>query len=161
MLLTYLNKEETVMEVILLQDVPKLGYADEIVNVKNGYALNYLIPQGLAIMATPSNRKVLAENLRQRAFKLEKIKNQALEMAQKLEGLKVRIGAKASSTGKIFGSVNAIQIAEAIKDQHGLEVDRKRIVVDGENVKELGTYTATINLHKEVKAKIEFEVFAE
>jgi large subunit ribosomal protein L9 len=82
-------------------------------------------------------------------------------MAQKLEGLKVRIGAKASSTGKIFGSVNAIQIAEAIKDQHGLEVDRKRIVVDGENVKELGTYTATINLHKEVKAKIEFEVFAE
>jgi large subunit ribosomal protein L9 len=161
MLLTYLNKEETVMEVILLQDVPKLGYADEIVNVKNGYALNYLIPQGLAIMATPSNRKVLAENLRQRAFKLEKIKNQALEMAQKLEGLKVRIGAKASSTGKIFGSVNAIQIAEAIKEQHGLEVDRKRIVVDGENVKELGTYTATINLHKEVKAKIEFEVFAE
>ncbi|MEJ5303171.1 MAG: 50S ribosomal protein L9 [Bacteroidales bacterium] len=149
------------MEVILLQDVPKLGYADEIVNVKNGYALNYLIPQGLAIMATPSNRKVLAENLRQRAFKLEKIKNQALEMAQKLEGLKVRIGAKASSTGKIFGSVNAIQIAEAIKEQHGLEVDRKRIVVDGENVKELGIYTATINLHKEVKAKIEFEVFAE
>lgn len=149
------------MEVILLQDVPKLGYADEIVNVKNGYALNYLIPQGLAIMATPSNRKVLAENLRQRAFKLEKIKNQALEMAQKLEGLKVRIGAKASSTGKVFGSVNAIQIAEAIKDQHGIEVDRKRIVVDGDHVKELGTYTATINLHKEVKAKIEFEVFAE
>lgn len=149
------------MEVILLQDVPKLGYADEIVNVKNGYALNYLIPQGLAIMATPSNRKVLAENLRQRAFKLEKIKNQALEMAQKLEGLKIRIGAKASSTGKIFGSVNAIQIAEAIKDQHGIEVDRKRIVVDGEHVKELGTYTATINLHKEVKVKIEFEVFAE
>lgn len=149
------------MEVILLQDVPKLGYADEIVNVKNGYALNYLIPQGLAIMATPSNRKVLAENLRQRAFKMEKIKNQALEMAQKLEGLKVRIGAKASSTGKIFGSVNAIQIAEAIKDQHGIEVDRKRIVVDGDHVKELGTYTATINLHKEVKAKIEFEVFAE
>lgn len=149
------------MEVILLQDVPKLGYADEIVNVKNGYALNYLIPQGLAIMATPSNRKILAENLRQRAFKLEKIKNLALEMAQKLEGLKVRIGAKASSTGKIFGSVNAIQIAEAIKEQHGLEVDRKRIIVDGENVKELGTYTATINLHKEVKAKIEFEVFAE
>jgi large subunit ribosomal protein L9 len=149
------------MEVILLQDVPKLGYADEIVNVKNGYALNYLIPQGLAIMATPSNRKILAENLRQRAFKLEKIKNQALEMAQKLDGLKVRIGAKASSSGKIFGSVNAIQIAEAIKEQIGLEVDRKRIMVDGENVKELGTYTATINLHKEVKAKIEFEVFAE
>ncbi|MGC8865195.1 MAG: 50S ribosomal protein L9 [Bacteroidales bacterium] len=149
------------MEVILLQDVPKLGYADEIVNVKNGYALNYLIPQGLAIMATPSNRKVLAENLRQRAFKLEKIKNQALEMAQKLEGLKVRIGAKASSTGKIFGSVNAIQIAEALKDQHGIEVDRKRILVDGDHVKELGTYAATINLHKEVKAKIEFEVFAE
>ncbi len=149
------------MEVILLQDVPKLGYADEIVNVKNGYALNYLIPKGLAIMATPSNRKVLAENLKQRAFKLEKIKNQALELAQKLEGLKVRIGAKASSTGKIYGSVNAVQIAQAIKEQHGLEVDRKRIMVDGENVKELGTYTATINLHKEVKAKVEFEVYAE
>ena len=149
------------MEIILIQDVPKLGYADEIVTVKNGYALNYLIPQGMAIMATPTNRKILAENLKQRAFKQDKIKNIALEMAGKLQGLSVRIGAKASSSGKIFGSVNAIQIADAIKAQHQIEVDRKRILIDGDSVKELGTYTAKVSLHKEVQAEIQFEVFAE
>ena len=149
------------MQVILKQDVPNLGYADEIVTVKNGYALNYLIPQGMAIMATPSNRKVLQENLKQRAFKLDKIRNNALEAAQKLQGLHVRIGAKASSSGKIYGSVNSIQSADALFTQHHIEVDRKRILIDGDSVKELGTYTAKINLHKEVKAEIQFEVFSE
>ncbi|GAB6278847.1 MAG: 50S ribosomal protein L9 [Bacteroidetes bacterium 38_7] len=149
------------MEVILIQDVPKLGYTDEIVNVKNGYALNYLIPKGYAIMATPSNRKVLAENLKQKAFKQERVKNEALELAKKLDGLLIRVGAKASSSGKIYGSVNALQIAEVLKNQHSIEVDRKRIFIDGDSIKELGTYTATINLQKDVKATIQFEVFAE
>ncbi|HNQ59682.1 MAG TPA: 50S ribosomal protein L9 [Bacteroidales bacterium] len=149
------------MEVILIQDVPKLGYTDEIVNVKNGYALNYLIPKGYAIMANPSNRKVLAENLKQKAFKQEKVQNEALELAKKLDGLLIRVGAKASSSGKIYGSVNALQIAEVLKNQHHIEVDRKRILIDGDSIKELGTYTATINLHKDVKATIQFEVFAE
>ena len=149
------------MEVILIQDVPKLGYTDEIVNVKNGYALNYLIPKGYAIVATPSNRKVLAENLKQKAFKQERVKNEALELAKKLDGLLIRVGAKASSSGKIYGSVNALQIAEVLKNQHSIEVDRKRIFIDGDSIKELGTYTATINLQKDVKATIQFEVFAE
>ena len=148
------------MEVILIQDVPKLGYTDEIVNVKNGYALNYLIPKGYAIMANPSNRKVLAENLKQKAFKQEKVQNEALELAKKLDGLLIRVGAKASSSGKIYGSVNALQIAEVLKNQHSIEVDRKRIFIDGDSIKELGTYTATINLQKDVKATIQFEVFA-
>lgn len=130
------------MEVILIQDVPKLGYTDEIVNVKNGYALNYLIPKGYAIMANPSNRKVLAENLKQKAFKQEKVQNEALELAKKLDGLLIRVGAKASSSGKIYGSVNALQIAEVLKNQHHIEVDRKRILIDGDSIKELGTYTA-------------------
>lgn len=149
------------MEVILKQDVAHLGFANDIVTVKNGYANNYLIPEGLAIMANPTNRKILAENLRQRAFKEDKIRMEAEALAAKLEGIVLKIGAKASATGKIFGSVNSIQIAEAIKTQKDLDIDRRKIVVDGENVKELGTYKAKINLHKEVKIVIDFEVVAE
>ncbi|MCE1167976.1 MAG: 50S ribosomal protein L9 [Sphingobacteriia bacterium] len=149
------------MEVILKQDVAHLGFANDIVTVKNGYANNYLIPEGLAIMANPTNRKILAENLRQRAFKEDKIRMEAEALAAKLEGIVLKIGAKASATGKIFGSVNSIQIAEAIKTQNDLDIDRRKIVVDGENVKELGTYKAKINLHKEVKVVIDFEVVAE
>lgn len=149
------------MEVILLQDVQKLGYKDDVLKVKDGYANNYLIPQGYAIMATKTNLKIHAENMRQRAFKEDKIRNEASAIAQKLEGLSVRIGAKVGNTGKIFGSVNAIQIADALKEQHDIEIDRKRIVVDGDSVKEVGTYKAKINLHKEVKGEISFEVFAE
>ena len=149
------------MEVILKQDVAHLGFANDIVTVKNGYANNYLIPEGLAIMANPTNRKILAENLRQRAFKEDKIRMEAEALAAKLEGIVLKIGAKASATGKIFGSVNSIQIAEAIKTQNDLDIDRRKIVVDGENVKELGTYRAKINLHKEVKVVIDFEVVAE
>lgn len=149
------------MEVILKQDLANLGFANDIVSVKNGYANNYLIPQGLAVQATETNRKILAENLRQRAFKEDKIRQDAQLIANQLEGVNLRIGAKASTTGKIFGSVNNIQIAEALKEQKGIEIDRRKIAIDGEAVKEIGAYKAKINLHKEVRVLIDFEVVAE
>ncbi len=148
------------MEVILKEDVAKLGHKDDIVTVKNGYGRNYLIPQGIAALATPSAKKVLAENLKQRAHKLEKIKQDAVELAAKMDGLSLTIGAKASSTGKIFGSVNTIQIAEALGKQ-GFDIDRKIILIKEESIKELGKYTATVKLHREVKVDINFEVVAE
>ncbi|NQV02609.1 MAG: 50S ribosomal protein L9 [Bacteroidia bacterium] len=149
------------MEVILKQDVPNLGYANEMVTVKPGYGRNYLIPQGMAILATSTNKKILAENQKQQTHKAEKIQNEAGDLARQLENLVVKIGAKAADTGKIFGSVNAIQIAQALKEQHNFDIDRKKIHVDHEHVKELGTYKARINLHKEVTIEISFEVFAE
>lgn len=149
------------MEVILKEDVNKLGYANDLVKVKSGFARNYLIPKGLAIAATESNKKVLAENKRQSAFKEDKIRKEAETLAKALEGITVKIGAKAAETGKIFGSVNNIQISEAIKEQFKYDIDRKKIIVDGEHIKELGTYTAEIRLHKEVKLTVNFEVFAE
>ena len=148
------------MEVILKTDVAKLVHKDDIITVKPGYARNYLIPNGIAIVATESARKVLAENLKQRAHKLEKIKQDAVELAAKMEGLNLTIGAKASSTGKIFGSVNTIQIAEALKAA-GFDIDRKIILIKDESIKELGKYTATIKLHREVKVDITFDVVAE
>lgn len=147
------------MEIILLQDVQNLGYKDDVVKVKNGYGRNYLIPQGKAILATPSAKKQLEENLKQRAHKLAKIKADAEEMAAKLNGVSLQIGAKTSATGTIFGSVNNIQIAEALAKK-GFDVDRKIIFIN-DNVKELGSYKATIKLHKEVSAEINFEVVAE
>jgi large subunit ribosomal protein L9 len=149
------------MEIILKQDIPTLGFTNDIVTVKDGYARNYLIPKGFAIVATPSARKVLAENLKQKAHKAEKIRLDASSIGQALDGLQLRIAAKASTSGRIFGSVNSIQIAEALKAQHDIEVDRKKIFVDGESVKDLGTYQAKIRLHKEVEATITFEVYAE
>ena len=149
------------MEVILKQDVPNLGYINEKVNVKPGYARNFLIPQGIAILATETNKKILAENLKQKAFKADKVLNEAEELAKGLKDLTVKIGAKAAESGKIFGSVNAIQIAQALKDQFKFDIDRKKIHVDGEHIKELGTYKARIILHKEVQLDINFEVFAE
>ncbi|MBP7850431.1 MAG: 50S ribosomal protein L9 [Lentimicrobiaceae bacterium] len=149
------------MEVILKQDMPNLGYKDDIISVKAGYARNYLIPQGIAIPATETNRKVVAETQRQRAFKEEKIRKEAEALAKALETVNVRIAAKAASTGKIFGSVNAIQIAEAIQEQYNYEVDRKKIHIDGDHIKELGEYTATVVLAKGVKVQIRFEVFPE
>jgi large subunit ribosomal protein L9 len=149
------------MEVILTQDVPNLGYINEKVNVKAGYGRNFLIPKGMAILATPSNKKILAENLKQRAFKADKILHEAEELAKGLKDITVKIGAKAAESGKIFGSVNAIQIAQAIKDQFNFDIDRKKIHVDGEHIKELGSYKARIILHKEVQLDISFEVFAE
>ncbi|MCI7377908.1 MAG: 50S ribosomal protein L9 [Bacteroidales bacterium] len=149
------------MQIILIQDVKNLGYKNDIVNVKPGYARNYLIPQGMAILATESARKILAENMRQQAYKQEKIKKEAQDIATLLEGLTLRIPAKAAATGKIFGSVNNVQIANAIKEAKGIEIDRKQIMIDDDTIKEVGNYTAKIRLHKEVSVDINFEVFAE
>lgn len=148
------------MDVILLQDIANLGFKDEVVSVKNGYARNYLIPQGFAINATSSNKKILAENLRQRAHKLEKIKNEAVELAERLNELSLTIATKTSSTGKIFGSVNTILIAEALKNK-GFDIDRKKILIKQDQIKEVGKYTAEIKLHKEVSVSIELDVISE
>ncbi len=149
------------MEVILKQDVQHLGYADEIVKVKDGYGRNYLIPQGLAILATEPNRKMLAETIKQRAFKAEKIRKEAEFLAGKIEGLTLTIGAKASEKGTIFGSVTNIAVAQAMKDQHDIEIDRRKIILANDHIKELGSYTAQINIHKEFKVTVNLEVIAE
>lgn len=149
------------MEIILKQDVQKLGYADDIVKVKDGYARNYLIPQGLAIQASEPNKKMLAETLKQRAFKLEKIRKEAEFLAGKIEGLTIKIGTKASEKGTIFGSVTNIAVAQALKEQHDIEIDRKKIILSSEHIKELGTYTAQINIHKDIKVTVNLEVIAE
>ena len=148
------------MEVILKQDLDNLGYADEIVKVRSGYAMNYLIPRGLAIIANETNRKVLTETMKQRAHKAQKIKGDAESVAKQLESITIKIGAKVGESGKIYGSVTPLQIAEALY-RHGVEVDRKKVIMDNEHIKTLGTYTATVNLHKDVKAKVTFEVVAE
>ncbi len=148
------------MEIILTQDVERLGSKDDIVIVKDGYALNYLIPQKKAIAATGTAKKILAENIKQRAHKEAKLKKAATEIAEKLANKKLSIGAKTSSSGKIFGSVNTIQIAEAI-NKKGFEIDRKQIILAEDSIKEVGTYTAKIKLHKEVIVEVEFEVVAE
>lgn len=147
------------MQVILKEDVINLGYKDDVVTVKSGYGRNYLIPQGKAVIATPSALKVLAENMKQRTHKLAKIKADAVELAAKLEGVSLTIGAKASTTGKIFGSVNNIQIAESLANA-GFEIDRKIIYIK-EAIKEIGSYKAVLKLHKEVNVEIPFEVVAE
>lgn len=148
------------MEIILKKDIKNVGNKDDIITVKNGYGRNYLIPKGFAILATSSAKKVHAEDLKQKAFKQEKLKAVALETARKLENKIIKIGAKTSTTGKIFGSVNTIQIAEAIKKK-GIEIDRKIIDIDQEHIKEIGKYVATIKLHKEVKVELPFEVVSE
>jgi large subunit ribosomal protein L9 len=148
------------MEIILLQDVNKLGQKDDLVTVKNGYGRNYLIPRGFAIAATPSARKMHTENLRQRAHKEEKIKAAAQEMAGKLEGVRLVVGAKTSTSGKIFGSVNTIQIAESLREK-GFDIDRKSITLPEDQIKEVGTYKAIIKLHRDVKVEIEFEIKGE
>ena len=147
------------MEIILKEDVVNLGYKNDIVNVKSGDGRNYLIPTGKAIISSPSAKKMLAEELKQRAHKLEKIKKDAEAMAAKLEGVSLTIATKVSSTGTIFGSVGNIQIAEALS-KLGHEVDRKIIVVK-DAVKEVGSYKAIVKLHKEVSVEIPFEVVAE
>jgi large subunit ribosomal protein L9 len=148
------------MEIILLQDVARLGSKDDLVTVKSGYGRNFLIPQKLAIIATESSKKVLAENTRQRAHKEAKLKDLSLSVAERLKTLKLVIGAKTSSTGKIFGSVNTIMLAEAI-NSNGFEIDRKQITISEDSVKEIGNYTAKIKLHKEVIIELGFEVVSE
>ena len=147
------------MELILIEDVAGLGYKNDIVSVKKGYGRNYLIPQGKAVIASESARKVLAENLKQRAHKLAKIKADAEELAAKLAPVALTIATKVSATGTIFGAVTNIQIAEALA-KLGFEIDRKTIVVK-ETIKEVGSYTATVKLHKEVSVEIPFEVVDE
>ncbi len=147
------------MQVILKEDVINLGYKDDIVTVKSGYGRNFLIPMGKAVIASESAKKVLAENLKQRAHKLAKIKADAEELAAKLKDVKLTIGAKTSSTGTIFGSVNNIQVAEELA-KLGYEVDRKIIYIK-EAVKEVGDYKATIKLHKEVSVEVPFTVVSE
>ena len=146
------------MKVILKEDIVNLGYKDDVVEVKDGYGRNYLIPQKKAVIASESALKVLAENQRQRAHKLAKMKADADAVAASLEGVSLTIGAKTSATGTIFGSVNNIQIADAL-EKLGHNIDRKLIFV--ETIKEVGKYTATIKLHKEVSVEIPFEVVAE
>ena len=146
------------MKIILKEDVANLGYKDDVVEVKNGYARNYLIPTGKAIMASPSALKVLAENLRQRAHKIAKIKADAEAVAETLKGIKLTIATKTGNNGTIYGSVGNIQIAEELA-KLGHDIDRKIINVD--NVKELGSYTATVRLHKEVAVEIPFDVISE
>jgi len=148
------------MEIILKQDVNNLGSKDDVVVVKDGYVRNFLIPKGFAIMATSSAKKVLAENIKQRAHKEAKIKAEAEKVATNMTGLKLVIGAKTSSTGKIFGSVNTIQIAEALKEK-GFEVERKNIQMQDDHIKEIGTYKAKVKMHKEIFVEIEFDVVSE
>jgi ribosomal protein L9 len=147
------------MRIILKEDILNLGYKDDVVTVKDGYGRNYLIPTGKAVIASDSALRVLAENQKQRAHKLAKIKADAEELAAKLEGVSLTIGAKASSNGKIFGSVNNIQLAEALEAK-GFNIDRKIIYIK-ESVKELGSYSAQLKLHREISVEVPFEVVAE
>jgi len=148
------------MEVILKQDLKGLGYKNDIVKVKNGYGRNFLIPQRIAVLATDSNKKMQAEEIKQSSFKEQKLRNEATAMAAKFADVTVKVGAKAGESGKIFGSVTNIQLAEALK-KAGYEVERKNIEMNEEGIKALGTYTAKIRLFKEVSATINFEVIAE
>ncbi len=147
------------MEVILKLDIPGLGYKYDTVSVKPGYGRNFLIPQGQAILANKSNRKMIDENIRQAAHKAEKMKNDAQELANGLEALAIKIGTKAGENGKIFGAVTSNQLTEIFKT-NGFDVDRRRISFKGE-IKTVGEYEATVDLHREVKAVINFSVVAE
>jgi len=146
------------MEIILKEDIQNLGYKNDIVTVKAGYGRNYLIPIGKAVIASPSAKKILAEELKQRAHKLAKVKEEAEELAAKLATVSLTIATKVSATGTIYGSVSNVQIADEL-EKLGYKVDRKLIVV--KDVKEVGSYKATVKLHKEVSVEIPFEVVAE
>ncbi len=148
------------MELILKQDVENLGFKDDVVTVKNGYGRNFLIPQGHAIIATPSAKKVLAENLKQRAFKEKKIVDDANKIAEALKALEIKIASKVGAGDKLFGSVNNIDVSAAL-EKEGHEIDKKFISVAGGNVKRLGKYNATIRLHREVSVELPFEVIAQ
>jgi large subunit ribosomal protein L9 len=148
------------MEVILKTNIEKLGAKDEVVNVKPGYARNYLIPRGYAIVATESARKMLAENLKQRSHKETKILADAQSLSEQLANLTLTIATKASDTGKIFGSINTIQISEAFAKE-GFNIDRKSISLVEEHIKMTGSYEARVKLHKEVSATVKFEVVSE
>lgn len=149
------------MEVILKKDVDNLGDKNDLVAVKAGYARNYLVPQGLAVVATESAKKVRMEDLKQRAHREAQLIAEATKLLKKIQDGSIKVGAKAGEGDKIFGSVNSIQVAEAIKTATGVEVDRKKVGLKESTVKTLGKYTATIKLHKEVEGEFEFEVVAD
>jgi large subunit ribosomal protein L9 len=146
------------MEIILKEDIAGLGYKNDIVDVKPGYGRNYLIPRGLAVAATESNKKIIAENIRQAAHKAEKIKREAQELADRIGDMVIQIVTKAGESGKIFGAVTTNQLSEALKEK-GFDIDRKKIVFKSE-IKMLGQFTAIIDLHKEVKKEVAVEVVA-
>jgi len=146
------------MKIILTQDVKNLGHKDDVVVVKDGYGRNYLIPKGMAKLATGGALKMLAEDIRQREFKVDKLRKDAEAIAGKLNGATVVVKTKAGASGKIFGSVTGLQIANALKEQ-GYDVDRRKIAVD--DIKNLGTYTADINLFKDITAAVTVEVVTE
>ena len=148
------------MEVILKQDVKGLGFADDVVTVRPGYGRNFLIPKGIATLATETNKKVLAEVVKQRSFKEEKLRKEATANAEKLAGVSISVGAKAGDSGKIFGSVTNIQIAEALK-KAGYDVERKNIEMKEDSIKALGSYTAKVRLYKDITAEVKFDVVAE
>lgn len=149
------------MELILKRDVENLGFKDDVVTVKNGYGRNYLIPQGFAVLATPSAKKVLAENLKQRAYKERKIVEDAQKVAAKLRELEVKITAKAGAGNKLFGSVTNIDLVEAIAKNGEFDIDKKFVNIMGGNVKVAGKYSAVIRLHRDVVVDFPFEVVAE
>ena len=148
------------MEIILKQDVENLGFIDDIVTVKNGYGRNYLIPHGYAILATSSAKKVLAETLKQRAYKENKIIKDATKIAEAIKELEIKITAKTGDGSKLFGSVNNGNVSEALAAE-GQEVDKKFIKVEGGNIKRLGKYNTTIRLHREVVVELPIEIIAE
>lgn len=148
------------MELILRQDVENLGFKDDVVTVKNGYARNFLIPTGQAVLATSSARKVLAENLKQRAYKEAKLIADASEIAETIKGYDIKISSKAGSGDRLFGSISNIDVADALA-KAGTEIDKKFIKVAGGAVKRLGKYEAAVRLHRDVVADITFEVIAE
>ena len=148
------------MEVILKKNVDNLGYANEMVTVKPGFGRNFLIPQGYAILATVSAKKAHAEIMKQKSHKDSKILAEAEVLGKKVEATSVKIVTKAGEKGKIFGSVNTIQLSEALKTE-GIEIDRKSLKIKDEPIREVGTYEATANLHKEVQASFKFEVVGE
>lgn len=148
------------MEVILKQDIKGLGYKDDKVTVANGYGRNFLIPKGMANLATESAKKMHAEILKQRAFKEDKLRKEAASNAEKLAGVAIKVGAKAGESGKIFGSVTTIQLAEALQ-KAGYNIERKNIEITEDSIKQLGTYNAKVRLYKELSTNINFEVVAE
>ncbi len=147
------------MEVILRTDIKGVGYKNDLVEVKPGYGRNYLIPQGFAVLATSSNKKILAENIKQAAHKAEKIKTEAEDLAKKIEGIKLEIKAKIGESGKIFGKVTTLQISDALATK-GIDVDRKKISINSP-VTGAGEYEAEVDLHREVKTNVKFDVVAE
>ena len=148
------------MEIILKEDVQNLGFKDDIIAVKNGYGRNFLIPQGLAVLATPSAKKVHAENLRQRAHKEAQLVKEAQSVADRLSVLQLKLQAKVGSGDKLFGSISNIDLAAALEKQNEA-IDKKYIIVQGGSVKRLGTYTAKVRLHRDVIADLAFEVVSE